>query len=360
MLIWIRWSGIHGLLTTFDSDSNSPIFISQCRLGCAGKSKSGNSKWDVLRYKVAEDEWQCVIAEGGGSQTVFRVGDLQTVPTLKGVVSCDVAGQITHRLGNRGQGPGDVGCVMVFDRALSDQEIEEIYKESKAVMKGTQSMQHQKWKELQIENMRLKQLIIEMTEMKENEIKSVGDCAEWISGEMQQFQDRYNKQSVQQMVDENPMNLVDDQSTLNMDITSITEDIRRVQDQCKAFDKYLDEIKGVIEALGDPDTAEYENWNIGTIIIWISGLEDGRYRRYLEQIRNGFVTSEIVRGEYLPDLNEAILSIEPFNISSFPDKRDLVRHFKALSANHTNTIAAAAPAPEDMQEGANMVEYIDR
>ena len=136
MLIWIRWSGIHGLLTTFDSDSNSPIFISQCRLGCAGKSKSGNSKWDVLRYKVAEDKWQCVIAEGGGSQTVFRVGDLQTVPTLKGVVKCDVTGQITHRLGNKGQGPGDVGCVMVFDRTLSDQEIEEMYEESKFVMKG--------------------------------------------------------------------------------------------------------------------------------------------------------------------------------------------------------------------------------
>ena len=145
------------------------------------------------------------------------------------------------------------------------------------------------------------------------------------------------------MRDENPMDLVDDQSTINMDIESIANHIGRVMEKCKAFNQYLEDIKGVIDGLTNPDTAQYEDWNIGTMLIWISNLEDGRYRKYLEQIRSGLVTPEIVRGEYLPDLNEAVLSIEPFNISTFPDKRDLVRHFKALLTNDTNeTIASAA------------------
>merc|ERR1712154_490401 len=108
--------------------------------------------------------------------------------------------------------------------------------------------------------------------------------------------------------------------------------------------------------------AQYEDWNIGTMIIWISNLEDGRYRKYLEQIRSGLETSEIVRGEYLPDLSESILSIDPFNIKSFPDKRDLVRHFKALCRSRNDTkesIASSAP-PADCQEGTKTVQYIDR
>ena len=107
VLLWIRWPRTNGIVTTFDSDAYSPIFVNGGRLGCAGQNASGSTTWDVLRYKVVPDEWQCVIAEGGGHSTVFRVGDLRTVPTVKGVVSCDVAGRMTRRLGN-GQYGGQV------------------------------------------------------------------------------------------------------------------------------------------------------------------------------------------------------------------------------------------------------------
>ena len=178
--------------------------------------------------------------------------------------------------------------------------------------------------------------------MKENENEndcsrqSIGDCAELINGKLKLIQDRYNEHSLERIKDENPMDIVDDQSTFNMDIASITEDIERVKKTYHALNVYLEELKGMIHEVKNPDTTQYENWNIGTIIIWMSGLENGRYRKYLEQIKNGLEASEIVKGEYLLDIDKTDLLAQPFGISSLPDRTVLMRHFKALKAGVMN------------------------
>ena len=133
-----------------------------------------------------------------------------------------------------------------------------------------------------------------------------------------------------------------------------------------AFKESLKETQGMFNELITPDVTQFEEWNIGTIVLWISGLDNGRYRNYIEQMRNALVALVIERGEHLPDLNESILSIEPFDIKSFPDKRDLVSHFKGLivSNDHNDTLAAedvsqVAPSA-DYREDTKTAKHIDR
>ena len=79
-----------------------------------------------------------------------------------------------------------------------------------------------------------------------------------------------------------------------------------------------------------PDPNKYESWNLKEIESWIWSLGDGRYRPYLDKMMKGFEESGIVNGEFLPDLTTADLSVPPFNIKSFRDKRDLIATFRSL------------------------------
>lgn len=139
IMLWVRWKEGRSILSTFDSHYHTPIYIEYSRLGCSGKNALGVTVRKVSSCKVLYGKWQCVIAQGGNHETTFFVGDLQTVPECIGFVECDVVGQQTERFGTAswgGQGPGDVGCAMVFDRMLSDNEIEELYEDSKVEMEG--------------------------------------------------------------------------------------------------------------------------------------------------------------------------------------------------------------------------------
>ena len=153
MLLWIRCARNY-LLTTFDSSYYAPVLIYNRRLACGSSGQMASTQ-----HKVAVGEWQCIIALGTANhQTEFRVGDLkvkwlcfslmclsmflnkfqyiQCSPQSVGTVNANIAGATTHQLGNRGQGPGDVGCAMVFDRILSDDEIDALYEESQVEMEG--------------------------------------------------------------------------------------------------------------------------------------------------------------------------------------------------------------------------------
>merc|ERR1712228_249019 len=110
--------------------------------------------------------------------------------------------------------------------------------------------------------------------------------------------------------------------------------------------------------MGNPDVKKYKAWRIGEIMVWMANLEDGRFQKYCLQIMEGLVASDILQGEFLPDINEAMLSVEPFNISSFPDKRDLVRHFRSLAATGTDSDVAAPAVMCQGQEGTRTVGYI--
>ena len=103
----------------------------------------------------------------------------------------------------------------------------------------------------------------------------------------------------------------------------------------KSWSKYVQDIDGIIDRLSKPDLANYKNWNIDTIIIWIRGLENGRYIKHIDLLRTGFNQDQI-NGKHLPELTRSDLSISPFNMNNFEDKRDLEKHFKSLKSPLNN------------------------
>eukprot|EP01084_Bolivina_argentea_P120401 213407_1 len=86
------------------------------------------------------------------------------------------------------------------------------------------------------------------------------------------------------------------------------------------------------------DEKNYKLWNLNEIMIWIETIENGRFAMYSNILRNGFEQSQILNGKYLPDLTRNDLGTQPFNIKSFPDKRDLINQFKSLNNQKNNDI----------------------
>ena len=124
IIIWIKWESDSMVKTTFDSSSDSPIFVnSQSRLGCA----SHNHGWKSLNYNVPNNEWQFVAVLGGNDNSDFYIGDLQHPPKFEGSVSADIAGATTTRIGNLKQGPGKIGSLIVYKGHINIDILTDIY-----------------------------------------------------------------------------------------------------------------------------------------------------------------------------------------------------------------------------------------
>ena len=129
IFMWVKWKA-NGTIATFDSSSYTPIYGYGGRLGVAGRSG-----WKTMDdYKCVKNKWQCVIVYGGDRMSRFYIGDLFTEPKSVGQVTCDISGERTCRIGNSRQGPGDVGCIYVFDKHKSMECLMELYHESMLMM----------------------------------------------------------------------------------------------------------------------------------------------------------------------------------------------------------------------------------
>eukprot|EP01084_Bolivina_argentea_P030461 56444_1 len=131
IFMWVKWKA-SGTITSFDSSSYTPIYGdgTSKKLGCA----SGFS-WKLLDdYELVHDKWQCVVVLGGNNCSRFHIGDLENEPTFTGSVGCDIGGRTTYRIGNAYQGPGDVGCIVVFDIHKSMKSLIELYYQSMLLM----------------------------------------------------------------------------------------------------------------------------------------------------------------------------------------------------------------------------------
>ena len=78
-----------------------------------------------------------------------------------------------------------------------------------------------------------------------------------------------------------------------------------------------------------PDVSIYKEWSIDTVITWIKSLDGGKYSKYCDILRQGFISDGIPFSE-LPNLEHADLRMEPFKITSFADGDSLIHHFKSL------------------------------
>eukprot|EP01083_Nonionella_stella_P047320 126636_1 len=131
IFMWVKWKKA-GTITTFDSSSYTPIYGNGTykKLGCA----SGNAWKTMDDYELVHDKWQCVVVFGGNNCSRFHIGDVENEPTFVGSVGCDIAGRTTYRMGNGSQGPGDVGCIIVFDEHKSMKRLIQLYYQSMIVM----------------------------------------------------------------------------------------------------------------------------------------------------------------------------------------------------------------------------------
>eukprot|EP01084_Bolivina_argentea_P006422 12184_1 len=100
--------------------------------------------------------------------------------------------------------------------------------------------------------------------------------------------------------------------------------------------KFTDSIDTIAEYMRDkyvPRKADYKTWTVDDIILWCKSLDNGQFMKHLGALRQGFIESSIRTGELLPDLSVGDLSVTPFNIKSFADKRALIGHFKTLPSH---------------------------
>eukprot|EP01083_Nonionella_stella_P146773 462101_1 len=149
------------------------------------------------------------------------------------------------------------------------------------------------------------------------------------------FKQRYNQFSLQQRYNKSPQDLISSDSPINKDIARYMEDTERIVVSTKAFSKYMVDIHLFIKKIAIPNVNEYKSWNLEQIMAWIMSLDAGKYVKVSDQLRNGFIESEIFCGDVLPDLTRGDLSDSPFKIKNFAIKRDLVKHFHSLTAGDT-------------------------
>ena len=155
-----------------------------------------------------------------------------------------------------------------------------------------------------------------------------------LNGEFSTFKGKYTEQKLQNMMNKTPQKLLDKQSDLNKEINIYKECVNDIVITSKSFSKYIEDIDGIIDKLSTHDLTNYKIWQIDTILKWIQGLENGRFIKYIDILQNGFIESGI-SGDDLPELTRSDLTLPPFNMKNFKDKKDLEKHFKSLGSPPT-------------------------
>ena len=170
---------------------------------------------------------------------------------------------------------------------------------------------------------------------------------------MDGFKIKYNEHGLKQIFKKQPDDLLNDESKLNKEYNKYKENMDKILITSKSFNKYIEDIGGIMKKLSTPDTQQYKSWDIDQIILWIKGLEQGRFMKHINKLRNGFIKCEIT-GKDLPDLTRTDLSSAPFEIGHFSDRKQLEMYFKYLPGSNKPQIPFVAMENDGMEnnEGA--------
>lgn len=79
------------------------------------------------------------------------------------------------------------------------------------------------------------------------------------------------------------------------------------------------------------DVLQYKTWTLDEMVLWISQIENGRFCKYIDALKNGFIAMSIDKGSDLPNITSFMLNKPPFKIQNGKDTDDLVKYFKSLS-----------------------------
>eukprot|EP01084_Bolivina_argentea_P152119 265410_1 len=176
---------------------------------------------------------------------------------------------------------------------------------------------------------------IEENEM-DAEIKQGLQISSLLNNSITSLQTNYNKIKINQIGNVNVNELVNPNSMFNSSLDKYYQIMDTINIHSNNIKKEINSTKAYISNKYIPNTKNYEKWDLNDILFWIKLLENGRFIKYLNVLSIGFKESNIC-GKQLPDLCTADLSVNPFNIAIFKDKRDLINHFKSLPHNDNNT-----------------------
>ena len=157
-------------------------------------------------------------------------------------------------------------------------------------------------------------------EKKQDEDNNLKQDLSSITSKINEFNGKYNLERISNIYDNDP-------NALSVDVEIDEADI-----SSKSMIKKLQDIKGYIDEITKIDITRYEKWDINDTMKWIKSLNEGQFNKYLDVLRQGFVSDGIAAAD-LPSIVAADLATDPFNIRSFGDRKKLVHHFKSLDGN---------------------------
>eukprot|EP01083_Nonionella_stella_P291437 991685_1 len=169
-------------------------------------------------------------------------------------------------------------------------------------------------KNIQIE---MKQDIQSNDDDKEEEQEELKNELIALMNKMNGFNKKYDEKELSKIFKCNPYSLF------------VEQEIENTEAICKATLKHLQDIKKYVVSVTKPDVNTYKSWDLNTTMVWIRSLDDGCFVKYCDALQKGF-ESDGIEAVDLPNLGQADLATDPFNIRAFRDRKKISQHFQSL------------------------------
>eukprot|EP01084_Bolivina_argentea_P035773 66271_1 len=140
--------------------------------------------------------------------------------------------------------------------------------------------------------------------------------------ERAKFQENCSVSNIDKIGALNANELVAGNSMFHTKLYEFNEIMTDIKGCCVGFIESMEEVEQYIAGKYIPNVAQYEEWDLNDICLWIKSLERGRFVQYIDALSEGFKKSNITNGSLLCDLETADLGAQPFQITNFRDKRD--------------------------------------
>lgn len=82
-----------------------------------------------------------------------------------------------------------------------------------------------------------------------------------------------------------------------------------------------------------PDPSKFMMWGFGSVLIWIMSLDNGRFKKYEDVLRDALEGSAVM-GEDLLSVNELVIKI--WGIKDRRDQKALLKHIEKLAQQNAN------------------------
>ena len=77
------------------------------------------------------------------------------------------------------------------------------------------------------------------------------------------------------------------------------------------------------------NVSDYNEWDIDSIVLWISQLNNGKYKKYCDGLRSALKEEELT-GSDLGDIEES--NLKDWGVKNFRDRKDMLKEIKRLTS----------------------------